>query len=427
MSPWENLPACVAVRVGQRSTVYLTLDEAIFALEGWPRPQFAICKEYYQAINYLNLDPADYPRWLRIIVWPETASDTSEPTVPEASEAEFRNAFVRMREMEYPEDRFPSWFIEKIPDEDLQLARQVPQAPAEAPTSIQSEWEIHFGPEQLSPARAQLSLRWGHPLRNEIESLRLRYYPASPSQLPSLDAPTAQVDTSITEAQSSQSEVCRSRVITWLAETRVRSHGSLDNQNRNDSEPSIFGSGPYVEQEEVNPIWWTLPSAPLTLLYLERLGLHEGFARDFNPATQRVDLWGVDDGDRQMDSVAACLGPIAARYFHHHYYSHGSKAVIIWAYWYHHGDANQFVKHLFRRGVLPMLATYMWELLQTSFNWKAALKIEVKNAEGPGFLRSVGAEKLDFSDCPECEGRERLVVKVERAQPGSNGKENDHK
>lgn len=117
-----------------------------------------------------------------------------------------------------------------------------------------------------------------------------------------------------------------------------------------------------------------------------------------------------------MDSVDACLGPIAARYFHHHYYSHGSKAVVVRAYWYHHEDSDQFVKHLFRRGVLPMLSIYIWELLQTSFNWKAALKagIEMESTKGSGSSRMAGGDNLDVPSCPECEGCDRLVVKVER-------------
>ncbi|KAG8928511.1 hypothetical protein FRC01_005832 [Tulasnella sp. 417] len=474
MTPWEKLPACVAVRAGRRPTVYMTVDEAIFALEGWPRPEFAICKQYYQAVNYLNLEPMDYPRWLRIIIWPETAGDMSEPTVPEASETEFRNAFIRMREMGYPEDRFPPWFTEKILDEDYELARQITQAPVQAPTSIQSEWVIHFGPDQLShnhwvwgsaadyaassaralAARAQLSLRWGHPLREKIKDPGLRHYPASVSHMSSTNAPAGLGDIVSTGGSTSHGEIGQSQVITWLAENGVRSGESLDNQDGSgeefltrltqahayrsileDSEPSIFGCGPYIEQEEVNPIWWTLPSAPLNLTPTSALILgapgsgHERFAREFNPAIQRVNLWGIDDGDLQMPLVDACLGPVAARYFHHHYYSHGSKAVIIRAYWYHHQDVDHFVKHLFRRGVLPMLAAYMWELLQASFNWKVALEIGLgrKDAEGSGSLRSVDAEKLDFANCPECEGREILMVTVERAQPGSKGEEKAHK
>lgn len=183
----------------------------------------------------------DYPRWLRIIIWPETAEDMSEPMVPEASEAEFRHAFIRMREMGYAEDRFPSWFIEKIRDEDRQLARQSTKAPEEALTSTQSEWVIHFGPEQLTSthwrwgsaadyavssarslaARSQLSLKWGHPLRKEIENARLRQYPASSSVIPSLN----------TLATASQSEAGRTRVMTWLAANEIRSSRSSDNQD----------------------------------------------------------------------------------------------------------------------------------------------------------------------------------------------------
>ncbi|KAG9043128.1 hypothetical protein FS837_009969 [Tulasnella sp. UAMH 9824] len=343
-------------------------DEAIFALEGWPRPQFAICKKYYQAINYLNLKPADYPRWLRIIIWPETAGDMSEPTVPEASEAEFRHAFLRMREMGYPEDQFPPWFIEKIPNEDQQLARQITHEPREALTVWGSAADYATSSAQASAAQSQLALQWGHPICEEIKSPRLRRYPASLSQESSPNTPTALGNLLATNIL--QPEDGRARVTTWLADSDIHSSRSSGN----------------------------------------------GEGMKFNPATQKVDLWGIDDRDLQMDSVDTCLGPIATRYFHHHYYSHGSKAVVVWAYWYHHEDSDQFVKHLFRRGVLPMLSVYIWELLHTLFNWKAALKagIEMECSKGSGSSRTAGGDNLDFPSCPECEGCDRLVVKVEQ-------------
>lgn len=150
-----------------------------------------------------------------------------------------------MREVGYPEDRFPSWFMEKIPNEDRQLARQITQAPVEVLTSTQSEWVIHFGPNQLtrthlvwgsaadsatssaraSAARSQLALQWGHPMRKEIESPRLRLYPASFSHVPSPNTPARGNSLAI---DMSQPEAGRARVTTWLAENNIRSRRSSD-------------------------------------------------------------------------------------------------------------------------------------------------------------------------------------------------------
>lgn len=150
-----------------------------------------------------------------------------------------------------------------------------------------------------------------------------------------------------------------------------------------------------------------------------------GSAIDFNPAKQRVDLREISDVERHMESIDACLGPAASRYFHLHYYSQASKAVFVRAYWHHHQDADGFVTHLFRRGVLPMLSIYIWELLQTSFNWKMALKAGVgeNRARDPGSTSwLIDAEELDKDDCPECRDKERLVLRVEKEASGSEAK-----
>lgn len=85
-------------------------------------------------------------------------------------------------------------------------------------------------------------------------------------------------------------------------------------------------------------------------------------------------------------------------------------------YWYDHQDVDQFVKHLFRNGVLPMLGVYIWNLLQTSFNWKTAVKAGI----GEGLAQAsrvqyglIDAEKLDFGPCPDCRDREKLILRLE--------------
>lgn len=90
-----------------------------------------------------------YPRWFRVILWPETAGDMTDPAIPEAPTVEFRDAFVRMRKMGYPEERFPGWFMEKITEEDRHRVG-VLQAPAEAPVTGQSDWVARFGPAYLT-------------------------------------------------------------------------------------------------------------------------------------------------------------------------------------------------------------------------------------------------------------------------------------
>ncbi|KIO19116.1 hypothetical protein M407DRAFT_31238 [Tulasnella calospora MUT 4182] len=149
MNPFDRLPVCAAVRVGRRPAVYMTMDEAIFAVEGWPGGEIESFERYYEAVNYLDFEPTEYPRWFRVIVWPETAADARDPAIPEAPAEEFRDAFARMRKMGYSADRFPAWFMEKVQEEDRPSA-EVMQAPVEAPVRSQSDWVAHFGPAYLT-------------------------------------------------------------------------------------------------------------------------------------------------------------------------------------------------------------------------------------------------------------------------------------
>ncbi|KIO19351.1 hypothetical protein M407DRAFT_31022 [Tulasnella calospora MUT 4182] len=209
----------------------------------------------------------------------------------------------------------------------------------------------------------------------------------------------------------SQPEILSSRVTTWLADMEVSPNAPPDNHAKAGSNHSEGLDGSHIEEEEAQPIWWTFPSAPLNLtpttaLILGAPGRVDDQAiREFNPAIQRVDLWGSGDVQCNLDSVDECLGQAASRYLHFHYYSQTSKAVVVQAYWYHHQDVEKFVKHLFRNGVLPMLAAYIWDLLQTSFNWKMALKAEIGKEPAQGSrvpCGSIDAENLDFGTCPDC-------------------------
>ncbi|KIO19115.1 hypothetical protein M407DRAFT_31237 [Tulasnella calospora MUT 4182] len=213
-----------------------------------------------------------------------------------------------------------------------------------------------------------------------------------------------------------QPDLSGSRTTTWLADTSVRSNESSEDNTESVNKSSgtsgitnISSSG----EEEAQPIWYDLTAT--TALILGAPGRVDGkTVREFNPATQRVDLWGIGDGERLVDIVDNCLGPHANRYFNLHYYSQGSKAIILQAYCYHHQYVDQFVKHLIRRGVLPMLGVYIWELLKTSFNWKLALKADIgKRVLGSGTSRLIDMESLDFGACSECQDQGTLLLRLQ--------------
>ncbi|KIO27620.1 hypothetical protein M407DRAFT_23185 [Tulasnella calospora MUT 4182] len=366
-----------------------------------------------------------YPRWFRIILWPETAGDMTDPAIPEAPIEEFRNAFVQMRLMGYPKDRFPVWIMEKIREEDRQSASLL-QAPAEAPVGGQSDWVAKFGPAFLTrphriygtaaghaarvarafATRAQQPMRFSGSFRYGIVNPKHRSAPVISIPTPATEIvqqqpPLASENGDSFDQSDSQPEFLSSRATRWIADREVGPNAQSDDQAKSDSNRSESLDGSLIEEEEAQPIWWTFPSAPL----------------NFNPAIQRVDLWGSVDVQCHLDSVDECLGQAASRYLHFHYYSQTSKAVVAQAYGYHHQDVEQFVKHLFRKGVLPMLATYMWDLLQTSFNWEMALKAGIGRDPVQGSrvpYGSIDAEKLDFNACPECRDRGRLILRVEK-------------
>lgn len=198
----------------------------------------------------------EYPRWLRIVVWPETVGDMSEPTIPEAPGSEFRSAFVHMRLMGYPEDRFPTWFTEKISEEERQTAERTTQAPMEAPINDQPQWVVHFGPDQLSQphwyygtaanyagsraqalaSHAQMYLRSNIPLREDIQNARHRRFPAPPSPeacpLSHFNSHSCSVmeNEDLLEPVLAQMALQRSRVMEWVAENSARRTWSTDDE-----------------------------------------------------------------------------------------------------------------------------------------------------------------------------------------------------
>lgn len=115
----------------------------------------------------------------------------------------------------------------------------------------------------------------------------------------------------------------------------------------------------------------------------------------------------------EFKHVNECLGPAANRYLQLHYYSRASKAVIVRAYCLHHICFDDFLQHLFRRGVLPRLVVYIWELLGHSFNWNVARRIAARYQGTTGSTGKVLAAQLDFGECIECK-ETKLVAALAR-------------
>lgn len=124
----------------------------------------------------------------------------------------------------------------------------------------------------------------------------------------------------------------------------------------------------------------------------------------------------ITQEEERLERIDECLGSSAASYLHHHYFSKSSKAAIVLAYWYHHRDSGDFVKHLFRRGMLPMMGVYVWKLLTESFNWRTMMEVRAA-ASGPGggcdlrlLIKEVNEGFGHFGRCSECQDRERMVI-----------------
>ncbi|KAG8903787.1 hypothetical protein FRC01_008994 [Tulasnella sp. 417] len=391
----------------------MTMDEAIFAVEGWPGAEIDSFERYYEAVNYLNLEPMEYPLWFRVIIWPKTAGDARDPAIPEASAEEFSDALDRMLKMGYPKNRFPAWFIEKVQGTGRH-GGELWQAPVEAPIRNQSEWIAHFGPAYLTQPHPRYGMAADYAVTlARAFAARARSYPRfhasaiqrqDSSQSPDGDSP---------ELRVYEGDLICSRITSWRASIHSRSD-ELAKSASGASGATNIGSD--AGEKEVQPIWWTFPSARLTLILGAPGRVENRAVKEFIPGTQSVDLWGIDNTKCPVDIVDDCLGPSANRYFDLHYYSQGSKAIIVQAYCYHHQDTDQFIKHLFRSGVLPMLGIYIWELLKTSFNWGFALKAEIgKKIQGTGGAsRLIHADKLDFGPCLECRDQGALILSLKR-------------
>lgn len=195
----------------------------------------------------------------------------TEPAIREAPVEEFRAAFIQMRWMGYPEERFPAWFMEKIQEEDRQRAGHS-QAPEEAPISGQSSWVAKFGPACLTQrhrlygtaeehasrvaqafaTRSRGPLKLRVPFREGIKNPRYRYYPPgsfTPSPAIEQEAHAGSGKKGPLSHSASMSEIQSSRVTRWLADTSASPKPLSDN----DAKSGIVLESYYARITDLNP------------------------------------------------------------------------------------------------------------------------------------------------------------------------------